>query len=31
MSRVFAHDIFRQLDTYFAHENFDNFAGNDMS
>ncbi len=29
--RLFAHDIFRQLDTKFAHDNFDNFVGNDMS
>ena len=31
MSRIFARDIFRQLDTDFAQDNFDNFVGNEMS
>ena len=31
MSQLFARDIFRQLDTDFAHDNVDNFVGNDMS
>ena len=31
MSRIYAHGIFRQLDTDFARENFENFVGNDKS
>jgi len=31
MSRLFARDIFRQIDTDFFHDNFDNFVGNDTS
>ena len=31
MSRMYGPGIFRQLDTDFARENFDNFVGNDKS